>query len=84
LYIVKKMSVKLAVAGMAKLSVDTYITTKHYMLVVLKASVVAEFIIEVPFKTLLVVPKVPLIIKNGWRIVLCQTSIIQLIQLLIN
>jgi len=78
------MSVKLAVAGMAKLSVDTYITTKHYMLVVLKASVVAEFIIEVPFKTLLVVPKVPLIIKNGWRIVLCQTSIIQLIQLLIN
>jgi len=78
------MSVKLAVAGMAKLSVDTYITTKHYMLVVLKASVVAEFIIEVPFKTLLVVPKVPLIINNGWRIVLCQTSIIQLIQLLIN
>ena len=78
------MSVKLAVAGMAKLSVDTYITTKHYTLVVLKASVVAEFIIEVPFKTLLVVPKVPLIIKNGWRIVLCQTSIIQLIQLLIN
>ena len=76
------MSVKLAVAGMAKLSVDTYITTKHYMLVVLKASV--QFIIEVPFKTLLVVPKVPLIIKNGWRIVLCQTSIIQLIQLLIN
>ena len=79
------MSVKLAVAGMAKLSVDTYITTKHYMLVVLKASVVAEFIIEVPFKTLLIVPKVPLIIiKNGRRIVLCQTSTIQLIQLRVN
>ena len=78
------MSVKLAVTGMAKLSVDTYITTKHYTLVVLKANVVAEFIIEVPFKTLLVVPKVPLIIKNGWRIVLCQTSTIQLIQLRVN
>ena len=79
------MSVKLAVAGMAKLSVDTYITTKHYTLVVLKANVVAEFIIEVPFKTLLIVPKVPLIIiKNGRRIVLCQTSTIQLIQLRVN
>ena len=79
------MSVKLAVAGMAKLSVDTYITTKHYMLVVLKANVVAEFIIEVPFKTLLIVPKVPLIIiKNGRRIVLCQTSTIQLIQLRVD
>ena len=79
------MSVKLAVAGMAKLSVDTYITTKHYTLVVLKANVVAEFIIEVPFKTLLIVPKVTLIIiKNGRRIVLCQTSTIQLIQLRVN
>ena len=79
------MSVKLAVAGMAKLSVDTYITTKHYTLVVLKANVVAEFIIEVPFKTLLIVPKVPLIIiKNGRRIVLCQTSTIQLIQLRVD
>ena len=58
----------------------TYILTKAETLVVLEANKAAAFGIKVPFKIFLIPRKVCLVLKNGWRVLLDQLFIDQLLK----